>query len=297
MDPSKSADRQKLALQVSGISIVINILLSLGKLIAGFIAHSGAMVSDGVHSASDVISTVVVIIGIRLSGKKADQDHPYGHERLECISAFVLGTLLALTGLAIGISAVKNVFLIFTGSLELQTPGLLALIAALISIVVKETMYHYTKRAANKINSTAMLADAWHHRSDALSSVGSFIGVLGARLGLTVLDPIASIAICVFILKATWHIFKDAVDKLTDTACDVTTEQAIRSKILEQHGVERIDVLRTRKFSSKIFVDVEIAADGSKTLNETHQIAESVHSAVEQHFHDVKDVMVHVNPA
>lgn len=289
-------ERERLAMRVSAGSLLANVLLSVGKLLAGILAHSGAMISDGVHSASDVVSTVVVMIGIRLSGKKSDQNHPYGHERLECAAAILLAGMLGLTGVGIGATGIQEIVQAIRGELDIQIPGALALGAAVLSVAVKEAMYWYTRAAAKKLKSAAMMADAWHHRSDALSSVGSFAGILGARLGFPVLDPVASVVICCFILKAAGSIFMDAVRKMTDEACDQGTEQAIREKILEQPGVEGVDLLKTRMFSSKIYVDVEIAADGSKTLFETHQIAETVHDVIERHFEDVKHIMVHVNP-
>lgn len=141
------------------------------------------------------------------------------------------------------------------------------------------------------------MADAWHHRSDALSSIGAFVGILGARLGFPILDPIASVGICLFILKAAYDIFKDATDKMVDKSCDEQTEESIKEVIASQIGVDGIDVVRTRLFGARMYVDVEIQADGSKTLNETHDIAEHVHHAIEQNFPTVKHCMVHVNPA
>ena len=163
------SDFEKIAMKVSFVSIVANVMLSAFKLFAGIFAHSGAMVSDAVHSASDVFSTIVVIIGIRISGKKSDKEHPYGHERMECVAAIVLATILAVTGLGIGYGAVGK---ILSGDYaNLEVPGFLALVAALVSIAVKEGMYWYTRHSAKKIDSSALMADAWHHSSDALSSV------------------------------------------------------------------------------------------------------------------------------
>ncbi len=295
MKKSAAADR-RLAMEVSSGLLLGNILLSAGKLLAGILAHSGAMISDSVHSASDVVSTLVVIIGLRLSGRRADANHPYGHERLECAAAILLSGMLALTGAGIGLTGVREILRALAGEMTIQVPGLLALGAAVVSVAVKEAMYWYTRRAARKLGSAALMADAWHHRSDALSSVGSFAGILGARLGWPVLDPVASVVICAFILRAAVKIFMDAVGQMTDRACDAETEQTIRKIILAQPGVEGIDLLKTRRFSSKIYVDVEIAADGNKTLYETHAIAESVHTAIETSLDQVKHIMVHVNP-
>lgn len=286
---------EKTAVKVSTVSIVGNILLALFKLLAGIFAKSGAMVSDAVHSASDVISSVIVIIGVKLSARDCDDDHPYGHERLECVAAIVLAVILLITGLFIGSSAVEN---IASGNYgELAVPGVLALVAAIVSIVVKEAMFHYTKYYAVKLDSGAVMADAWHHRSDALSSIGALIGIAGSRMGLPVLDSVASLVICLFIVKAAYDIFKDAVDKMVDHACDKQTEQELRDCVMAQEGVLGIDLLTTRVFGNKIYADIEISADGSKTLRESHEIAERVHSTIEENFPKVKHVMVHVNPA
>lgn len=285
---------KKIAMRVSVVSIIVNVALSLFKLLAGIFAASGAMISDAIHSASDVFSTFIVIIGVNISAKKADNEHQYGHERLECVASIILAVILAETGIGIGISGLDK---IFAGNYEsLEIPGLLALIAAVVSIAVKEWMFWYTRAAAKKINSGALMADAWHHRSDALSSIGAFIGILGARLGFPILDPIASVVICVFIVKAAFDIFKDAIDKMIDKSCDKETVDKIAAVIREQDGVEGIDDLKTRLFGTKIYVDVDISADGNITLTRAHQIAEDVHTSIEQTFPTVKHCMVHVNP-
>ncbi len=285
---------EKTAMRVSTVSIIANFVLTVFKLAAGVIAHSGAMISDAIHSASDVFSTIVVIIGIRISRKASDKDHPYGHERLECVAAIVLATILAFTGLGIGYKALGQI----AGGdyAHLEVPGRLALVAAVVSILVKEAMYQYTKICARRIDSSALMADAWHHRSDALSSVGALIGIGGARLGFPILDPAASVVICIFIEKAAYEIFMDAVDKMVDKACDEETERGLTECALNQEGVLGVDLLHTRVFGSKIYVDIEIRADGDKTLRQAHAIAERVHDSIEKTFPRVKHIMVHVNP-
>lgn len=286
---------EKVAMKVSFVSIAANVVLSVFKLLAGIFAHSGAMVSDAVHSASDVFSTIIVMIGIRVAGRDSDKEHPYGHERMECVAAIVLATVLVVTGIGIGYTAAGK---IIKGSYEeLAVPGMLALAAAVISIAVKEGMYWYTRIYAKKIDSSALMADAWHHRSDALSSVGALAGIAGARLGFPVADAIASLCICFFIEKAAYEIFKDAVDKMVDKACDETTENELKKCALAQEGVIGVDLIRTRVFGNRIYVDIEISADGEESLRRAHSIAEHVHDAIEQKFSKVKHIMVHVNPA
>ena len=285
---------KKIAMRVSLVSIIINLVLSLLKLLAGIVASSGAMISDAVHSASDVFSTFIVMIGVQISSKQSDADHQYGHERMECVASIVLAVVLCITGFGIGYGGLKT---ILGGSYEsLAIPGRLALAAAVLSILVKEWMFWYTRAAAKKINSGALMADAWHHRSDSLSSIGALIGIFGSRLGYPVLDSVASVIISVFIVKAAYDIFKDAVDKMVDKACDDETIQEMRRMIESQDGVLGIDLLRTRLFGNRIYVDIEIAADGSRTLNETHEVAECVHHKMERNFPNVKHCMVHVNP-
>ena len=290
----KAKTNEQIAMQVSANSIAVNLMLSIFKLIAGLLASSGAMISDAIHSASDVFSTIIVIIGVKISGKASDEDHPYGHDRFECVASIILAILLGVTGVGIGLTGVQK---LTAGHYDtLAVPGVLALAAAVISIVVKEIMYWYTRNAAKKINSGALMADAWHHRSDAMSSVGAFIGILGARLGFPILDPIASVAICVLIVKASVDIFRDAIDKMVDHSCDEATEERMREVIMGVKGVKGIDLLQTRLFGSKMYVDIEISADGEIPLNEAHDVAENVHHTIEKNFKDVKHCMVHVNP-
>ena len=290
MDPKQ---HEKIAVNVSTVTIIINLVLAGFKFVAGFVAHSGAMISDAVHSASDVLATFIVILGVKLAGRDADRDHPYGHERLECVAALILGVILAATGFGIGLSGIRKI----TGGEELLIPGTLALIAAAVSIVVKEAMFWYTWLAAKKIGSSALKAEAWHHRSDALSSVGSFAGILGARLGFPALDPVASVVICLFILKAAWDILADALGKMTDHACPPALVQEMAESVLSQPGVLGLDTLNTRLFGDRVYVDVEIRADGDLPLKVTHATAQAVHDALEAQFPQVKHCMVHVNPA
>ena len=223
---------EKEAMKVSTVSIVVNVLLSLFKLLAGVIAHSGAMISDAIHSASDVFSTIIVMVGIHLAGRKSDKEHPYGHERMECVAAIVLATVLAVTGLGIGWSAIQSIAKESTG--VVVVPGVLALVAAVVSILTKEGMYWYTRFHAKKIDSSALMADAWHHRSDALSSVGALVGIAASRMGYPLMDPLASLVICVFIEKAALDIFKDAINKMVDKACDEDTRASfIRERARE----------------------------------------------------------------
>ncbi len=283
----------KTAVKVSSVSIILNIILSLLKLLAGIFGRSMAMLSDAIHSLSDVFGSFIVIIGVKMSQKKEDSDHPYGHDRLECLASLALGAILFTTGALLIYEGIKKVI----SGANISTPGTVALIVAIVSIVVKEGMYWYTKISADKINSDALRAEAWHHRSDALSSIGSLIGVSGAMLGVKILDPIIACVIGLVIIKVSYDIVKEAVDKMVDKACDEETVDKIKALILQTEGVEGLDLLKTRMFGTKIYVDVEISADGNLNLSSSHEIAETVHDSIENQFEDVKHCTVHVNPS
>ena len=285
---------EKTAVRVSLVSIIGNTILSLFKIIAGILAHSGAMISDAVHSASDVFSSIIVIIGVKIAAKESDKDHPYGHERFECVAAIILAVILLICGLFIGYGAIE---MLGNNSVTTFTvPGILALVAAVISIVSKEAMYWYTRFYARKFDSGALMADAWHHRSDALSSIGALIGIIGARMGFPLMDTIASLVICIFIFKAAYDIFKDAIEKMVDRSCSDEFEKAITECAMKQEGVIEVAFIQTRIFGNKIYVEIDICADGEMTLWESHEIAARVHDAIEHNFEKIKHISVCVVP-
>lgn len=288
-------DEKKIVRQVTVVGIAGNIVLVLFKLYAGLAGKSGAMVSDAVHSLSDVFATIVAFIGVHVSRKAPDASHPYGHERLECLASMALGLILCGTGIGIGVSGAKT---ILAGNYDqLAVPGIIALVAAAVSILVKEAMFWYTRHYAKKIGSSAFMADAWHHRSDALSSVGSLIGIAFAKKGFPVMDSVASVVICLLILKVGFDILKDAVNKMLDTSCGEAWDREMTGFILAQPGVEAVDLLRSRKFGDKIYLDVEISVNGELTLRQAHQIAEDVHNTVEREYPQIKHIMIHENPS
>ncbi len=277
------------------VSIVGNVLLTAVKILAGIIANSGAMISDAIHSLSDVLSTFVAVVGVKLASKGADRDHPYGHDRFECVASIILSGMLLAVGCGIGFNGLK---IIIGGHYEdIEVPGVIALAAAVISIAFKEWMFRYTMHYAKLVKSSAFVADAYHHRSDALSSVAALIGIGGAVLGVPVMEPAAGVLICVFIVKAAVDIFRDALSKMLDSSCGKEYEEKLSEYISDVDGVVRTDMLITRKFGSKIYIDCEIAVDGDIPLREAHRIAENVHDAVEKNFPDIKHIMIHVNPS
>lgn len=289
--PDETAVIRKLSL----VGIIGNVFLSAFKFIAGIMGNSSAMVSDAVHSLSDVFATFIAFLGVRFGRREADASHPYGHERIESLAAIVLGLILLVTGVGIGWVGLEK---ILAGNYEsLPIPGMIALVAAIVSIAVKEGMFWYTRHWARVIRSSAFEADAWHHRSDAMSSIGALVGVGGSMLGYPVLDPIASVVICLFILKQGISIIYDALKKMLDTSCGEQLEEEVRQLVDAENQVERIDMLRTRMFGDKVYIDMEIAIDGSMQLTDAHAIAERVHDDIEHAFPEVKHVMIHVNPA
>ena len=284
---------KSIMIRVSKVSVAANVFLSAFKLFAGVVGHSGAMIADAVHSLSDVAGSGLVILGAHLSSKESDREHQYGHERLECVISLILANVLLLVAAGIGIEGIR-------GMIDPQSaamPGMLALIAAVVSVASKEVLYWYTRAAAKKIDSVSLMAEAWHHRSDAISSVGSFIGIFGAMLGFPVLQPAVCVLIAVLIFKVGIDIYRETMNKLIDKACDDETAEKIKATIVAQEGVIALDEIKTRLFGSKVYVDIEIACDGTQSLYDAHRIAERVHRQVEELFPGrIKHCSVHVNP-
>jgi len=284
-------DNYKLGVKASWITIIFNVLLAAIKIVAGIIGNSKAMMADGVHTLSDVLTTFVVLIGLKISSKEADEQHPYGHEKYESVFAKLLSILLLLTGLFIGYEALKS---LIEGNIA--KPGRIALVAALVSIVIKEGMYWYTIKIARKIKSLSMEADAWHHRSDAFSSLGTFIGILGARLGLTALDPIAGVVVSILVIKVGVDLYIKSVKELVDESANDETEKQIRDITCKTQGVKGIKTLKTRVFGNRIYVDLEIFVNSLITVKEGHDISEKVHDNIEKEIDEIKHCMVHIEP-
>lgn len=284
---------KSIMIRVSKVSVAANVFLSAFKLFAGVVGHSGAMIADAVHSLSDVAGSGLVILGAHLSSKESDREHQYGHERLECVISLILANVLLLVAAGIGIEGIRGMI----DPKSAAMPGMLALIAAVVSVASKEVLYWYTRAAAKKIDSVSLMAEAWHHRSDAISSVGSFIGIFGAMLGFPVLQPAVCVLIAVLIFKVGIDIYRETMNKLIDKACDDETAEKIKATIVAQEGVIALDEIKTRLFGSKVYVDIEIACDGTQSLYDAHRIAERVHRQVEELFPGrIKHCSVHVNP-
>lgn len=281
----------KLAVLTSTITLIINILLGIIKIIIGIISDSKAVLADGIHTLSDVVTTVIVLIGLRISSREADSGHQYGHEKFESVFAKLLSIFLVLTGSYIGYEAYKSL-----SQANIVKPKFIALIAALISIIIKEAMYWYTIKVARKIKSTSMEADAWHHRSDVFSSIGTFIGVLGARLGFTALDPIASLIVSILIIKVGIDLYIKSIRELVDESASSKTIEDIESLVYNTKGVKDIKSLKTRTTGNSIHVDLEIFVDSNISVKEGHYISEKVVDMVKDGIEEVKNCMVHIEP-
>ncbi len=288
-------NENKIIQKLSFIGIFGNIVLCFFKFFAGFLGNSAAMISDAIHSLSDVFATSVAYFGANLSRQKADKEHPYGHERIECAASLILGLILFLTGILIGFEGIKKLF--FVSETTYLIPTKIAFIASIVSIVVKEAMFIYTRHWAKIIKSDVFMADAWHHRTDVFSSIISLVAIASCRFGFKSMDIIGSILISFFIIKIAYDILKDSLKKMLDTSCDDCYIKDLNDFILSQKGVICIDMLNTRIFGSKVYIDLEIKVDGEISLKEAHAIAENVHSNVENRFSNIKHVMIHVNPS
>ena len=291
---AKQINENAMIKKISFVGIAGNVMLTAFKLLAGIFGKSSAMISDAVHSLSDVFATGIALFGVKISKRSADKQHPYGHERMECVASLILGMILLATGMEIGKAGIVRIC--YRTKTAWIVPEKIALIAAIVSVFSKEGMYWYTRYYAKILDSPAFMADAWHHRSDALSSIGALVGIGGSMMGFPILDPAASVVISLFILKIGIDILKDALMKMMDTSCGEDYEIRLREYINSQEGVENIDVLRSRMFGNKAYVDLEIAVDAEKSLQESHAIAEKIHAGVESKFPEVKHIMIHVNP-
>ncbi len=273
-------------------AIIWNIILTVIKIIAGVFGKSNAMVADGLHSASDIVSSIGVLIGNYVSATPQDKEHNYGHEKAETLVSFILSLLLIFVSLTIGIEAFKSLF-----NLDLvQIPTVLPLVVSIISILIKEYQYRITIKIANKINSPALKADAWHHRSDALSSVAAFVGIGGSMLGFKALDPLASVVVALFVAKVGLDILKNSVNELMDVSIDEDQEKQLKDLAEDTNGVKNLGELRTRKHGAMAYVDLTICVDADLTVAQGHDIATNLEKRIIRDMEFVKGITVHVEP-
>lgn len=286
------SEAAKMGVKISLYSIIFSVLLSFLKLLTGFLGSSSALVSDGFNSLGDIISYTAVAGGVAASERKADSNHNYGHEKLESIVSVFIALAILITGLAIGYSGVVKI----ADYKSLAIPTLLPIIGAIISIGVKVVLWLVSRDGAKKSGLNSLRALATDHFSDMLSSTGALVGIIGSRLGLPVLDPIASVVIALLIIKSAIEVFIASFGVLMDVSVDNKTKEELKKAILKDKRIQRIDLLKTRSVGSGYWVDLEICCCKSLQLQEAHDIAQEVHDNIERDFPKVRHVMVHVNP-
>ncbi len=284
--------RYRTARRVTVVGAVVNLLLTVAKIVVGWLAHSQALIADGIHSLSDLASDAVVLLAARHASRRPDQDHPYGHRRIETVATVALGTALVAVGLGLAIDAGRR---IFAPDLLLH-PGAAALAVALVSVAAKEWLYHYTLRAAQALRSDMLRANAWHHRTDAISSLVVLAGVGGTMAGFPYLDAVAAIGVAGFIVRIGWELVFHSVRELIDTGLEPERLAAIRRAILAVDGVRSLHMLRTRRMGPDALVDVHIQVDPRLSVSEGHQIGETVRRRLIEEIEEVADVTVHIDP-
>lgn len=272
--------------------LIVNLLLSIAKLIFGFIGHSQALIADGLHSLSDLISDGLVLLATHHSNTDADEDHPYGHARYETFATITLAVLLCAVGIGIGIDAINRLI----DYQSIAIPASITLWVAGISILSKEMLYQYTMVIARQMKSRLLEANAWHHRSDAISSIVVFIGIVGAMWGYPMLDSIAAIIVAFMICKIGWELGHQSFQELVDTGLEPDTLSAIENTILEIDGVTQLHMLRSRRMGHNALVDVHILVPPRLSVSEGHQISEAVEIALVNEFDEINDVTVHIDP-
>lgn len=297
-DHSADADRVKEVYKVTIAGSIINVVLLVLKFAAGILGHSAAMIADAIHSLTDFATDVVVLVFVKLGNKPKDKDHDYGHGKYETLATAIIGISLFVVGVMICYSGVTKTYRAICGE-TLQQPGVVALIAAIVSIVMKEWAYQFTVKAGRKYHSEAVVANAWHHRSDALSSIGTMFGIGGAIIlgeKWAVLDPLAAIIVSAFIIKAAWGLVMQSVKELTDASLPETEEDEILKIANEEQGVGEIHNLRTRRIGNKIAVEMHIRMPGSLSLYEAHEHATHIETKLKQHFGADTHVGIHLEP-
>lgn len=290
--------REKEIFSVTLKGSAVNALLILLKFLAGFLGRSSAMVADAVHSLSDFISDIIVLVFVKIAGKPKDKDHDYGHGKYETLASGVIGILLIFAGIGLMVNGIESVIKSFNGE-ELHRPTMLALIVAILSIGSKEWLYRYTLKKGNQLNSQAVMANAWHHRSDAVSSLGTLIGIAGAMfLGdkWRILDPIAAIIVSLLIIKSGYDIVKPSISELLEASLPDEKENEIERLVTEIPGIEYVHNLRSRRIGNAIAVDLHAKMDGNMSLTEAHDKATKAEQAIRKKFGDNAMINIHMEP-
>lgn len=298
MTKSDNTSREKEIYKVTLCGGAVNLLLLVFKFVAGITAHSSAMIADAVHSLSDFVTDIVVIAFVRISGKPQDEDHEYGHGKYETFATALIGAALLFVGVGIFADSASGIVGFMRGE-RLEAPGMLAFVAALVSVLSKEAVYRYTVIKGRRLNSKAVIANAWHHRSDALSSIGTMAGIGGAIfLGDTwrVLDPLAALVVSLFVIRVAWQLVKPSIDELLEKSLPKEMEDTITAVILSFKGVRSPHHLRTRYIGNTIAIEVHIRLDGSMTLNEAHDITKGIEAALKEKFGERTHIGIHMEP-
>ena len=292
-------ERDKKVYRVTLLGSVVNLLLLVFKFVAGVLRHSAAMIADAVHSLSDFVTDLIVIVFVKISSKPEDADHAYGHGKYETLASCIIGLALIVVGVMMGYNAMVKIVDVVRNGTELASPGIIALAAAVLSIVLKEWMFHLTRKVAREVDSPAVEANAWHHRSDALSSVGTAIGIGGAVLlgsKWAVLDPIAALVVSVFIVVQAAKILSDAIGQLMEKSLPRDVEQRICEIVYEEEGTSDIHHLRTRKIGSQISIELHVRMNGYLTLREVHDKSIAIEKRLRAAFGDSTYINLHVEP-
>lgn len=292
-------ERDKKVYRVTLLGSVVNLLLLVFKFVAGVLGHSAAMIADAVHSLSDFVTDLIVIVFVKISSKPEDADHAYGHGKYETLASCIIGLALIVVGVMMGYNATVKIVDVVRNGTELASPGIIAMVAAVLSIVLKEWMFRITRKVAREVDSPAVEANAWHHRSDALSSVGTAIGIGGAVLlgsKWAVLDPIAALVVSVFIVVQAAKILSDAIGQLMEKSLPRDVEQRICEIVYEEEGTSDIHHLRTRKIGSQISMELHVRMNGSLTLREVHDKSIAIEKRLRAAFGDSTYINLHVEP-
>jgi len=290
--------REKEIYKVTLIGTVVNALLIVLKLVAGIIGRSSAMVADAVHSLSDFVTDAIVLIFVRIAGLPSDKGHDYGHGKYETLATLIIGCILAMAGIGLLISGIEQVVRSFNGEL-LPRPRMVALIVAVLSIASKEWLYRYTVKVGRATESQAVIANAWHHRSDAISSGGTLVGIAGAMfLGeqWRILDPLAAVMVSMFIIKSGYDIIRPSVGELLEASLPDSQEREIRTLVMSIDGIKNVHNLRTRRIGCTIAADMHVKMDGGMSLSEAHALASRAELAIKSQFGENSIVTIHMEP-
>lgn len=294
----KTGNREKTIYKVTWVGFFANLVLSIAKLLAGIFGRSGAMIADAVHSISDFATDVVVLAFVKVSAKPKDEGHDYGHGKYETLATVIIGLALFAVGVGILINSIELIRQVVDG-VVIDRPGLIALVAAAVSIVVKEALYWYTILAARRVNSPAMEANAWHHRSDAFSSIGTLIGIGGAYfLGeqWRVLDPIAAVIVSLFIGKVAYNLVKNGLEELLERSLPKELEDEIIGIIMSDSCLSDLHNLKTRRLGAHFAIELHVRVDGAMSVNDSHKLTQSIEKRLKEKYGDGTQVIIHIEP-